>query len=167
MKYYVSKKRMLLAWLGSIFFASIGLLCLYVPDPDLSLKLCGLLLICFGGLGVIIIPFRLFRSDQYLEIDDHGIFDHRLSPGFLIPWEDIRKVWVVENVNRRVTTMTLYVDLKDAAPYKARLSRISRFLMKLNPGMSDTYMIFGISNLSESYETVMNYIKSIHPEKLL
>jgi hypothetical protein len=161
MKYYISKKKMILGWFGSIVFVGLGFLLLAMPD--LFAKFIGLVSICFFGPGIIAIPLRTFRSDQYVEINDEGIIDQRTSLG-LILWKDIRKLWVEERTARYSvpTSRILCIELVNPAAYISRLSILSKILIKVNSSMPIT---LSFSSLTTSFDDILDYIKSKHPEK--
>jgi hypothetical protein len=153
-----------LGWLGCVMFVGLGFL--FVIMPDFVAKLAGLVAICFFGSGIITIPLRAFRSDQYIEITDEGIIDHRTALG-LIPWKDIRELRVEERYSAQggLRSRILCMELTDPAAYIARLSILARISIKVNSSMGYPPIILSASTLTSSLEDIANYIKSKHPEK--
>jgi hypothetical protein len=167
MKYYNSKKKILRAWLICAMFIGMGSLIFVIPDSgsafrDLVDKCIAWVTICFFGSTLILLTLQAFRSGEQLEINDQGIIDYRTSLG-LIQWDDIKELWVKAYTARSIeTARVLCVELKNPETYIAKLPARARVIIKT---FGYRPIVLSLSTLNSSFDEIVGYIKSKHPEK--
>ena len=94
----LSKKKIFLLFIASVFFVIFGFLGAIKPEDFVStifrnpeiIRISGILGVCFFGIGIIFIARKLFDNKPGLIIDHYGITNNTNAMNMgLIEWEDI------------------------------------------------------------------------------
>lgn len=123
--------------------------------PDVLSRTIGWIGLAFFGLGLIAIPFRLFRTGPQVIINDEGIEDRRMKIG-VIRWEDILSMRV-DNVG---STKFLCVEIADPEKYVSRLPRRGRWLSGVARRMGFPALTIDFSGLSPGIQEVWAYLQA-------
>ncbi len=116
-KLYNSIGKNLLYLLGCSIFVAIGIWMVLSSDETFKFVI-GIVSILFFGIGVVVIPFRLFDRSPRVIINDEGIFDRTLDIG-TIKWRDIKDAYL-QSVHG---TEFISLDLEDNNKYLQRTSK--------------------------------------------
>lgn len=97
----LSKKKLILLLIAGVVFVIVGYLGAVKPEDFVSpifrspeiIRISGIAGVCFFGVGIIFIVWKLFDNKPGLIIDDVGITDNSnaMSMG-LIEWKDINRI---------------------------------------------------------------------------
>lgn len=165
----LSKKKMLLTFLGSCIFVFIGFWYFLIPstngfselNSNIFLMIIGLLCIVFFGLVAATVLIKIFDSKAGLVIDNEGILDNSsgVSAGF-VPWKDIEEIKLLQIGSQNI----LMIIVKDPKKYFENVNNpIKKMMMKMN------YKSYGspISISSHSLKINFNQLQQILIDKLL
>jgi hypothetical protein len=139
----------------------VGLSYFCTTLPNLKAQVAGWAGILFFGLGFIAFPVLLFRSGPQVIIDEKGIEDRRSRMG-MIPWEDVREVWV-GSVH---STRFLCVEVTENGKYLSKLPKHQRMLAEANVALGFPPITICFSGLSPSLDEVLEYIQANHDTKI-
>lgn len=147
------RRKYLKLLLGSMGFVAIGVL--MVARGQWS----GWVAITFFGAGLIVSAWQIADSRPRLIIDERGVLDRTLGVG-RIPWGDIEAAYV-----RSISGNDfICLELRNAAEYKRRLSKVRRALAAGNRGLGFTDFNLNLSGVDartdEVFALVVNYCRA-------
>ena len=125
-KLYNSTGKNLLYLLSCSVFVAIGIWMVLSSDETLKFVI-GILSILFFGIGLVLIPTRLFDRKPRVIINDEGIFDRTLDIG-TIEWQDIKDAYL-QSVHG---TEFISLDLEDNNKYLQRTSKTKAKIASYN-----------------------------------
>lgn len=106
----LSKKKSVIALIAAVFFVIVGYLGAVKPEDFVSplfkspeiIGISGMAGVCFFGLSVIVITWKLFDNKPGLIIDKNGITDNTNATSIgLIEWDDITGIEVQQVVSTK------------------------------------------------------------------
>lgn len=159
----LSKKKLVLALIGSIIFVSLGYLMVVNPEYYTSpicrsptfIRIAGLCSLIFFSLCLVGIARKLFDNRPGLIIDQYGITNNTTSPNMgLIEWKDIT------GIKKLQIKHTKFLILQTNKP-KKYISRIENAITRRSIDM--TYKLYGspISIISASLKIDFEHLESL------
>jgi len=134
----LSKKKIVLLFIGAVVFVIIGILFLLTPETFKSsifknpeiIRLAGIASFMFFGLCTVFIAKKLFDNKVGLTIDQDGITDNSNATSIgLIEWKDIKGIETLQIVSTKI--LMIMTDQPDKYIDRAK-NGISKSAMKAN-----------------------------------
>jgi len=162
----LSKRKIFLAFVGSIIFVILGILFIKNPQQFISpvyrsiefIRVIGFALVSFCGICLIYILYKFFDKKPGLIINDDGIIDnsHYASVG-LISWSKIKGI----RTRQFKSTKFLLIDVSNPKEFIERKSRFKASLMKINLKMYGTPLSITSNSLNYNFDDLE---KLLHKE---
>ena len=113
-----SRVKAVLVLIGCALFVAIGVWLLIDPAMSYMIKIVGIIGILFFGLGLIVFPKKLIRSQIGIVIDKCGVTDYITKPEVgTIEWCDITHVEIIHIAYNKM--LAIYV--KNPEEYLSRV----------------------------------------------
>ncbi len=137
----LSKKKILLLFIGATIFVILGILFIIIPETFIStifinseiIIIVGIVSVLFFGLCAVFAGKKLFENKAGLTIDDNGITDNTNATSIgLIEWEDITGIEILQIMSTKI--LMLMTDRPEKYINKAK-NGISKRAMKANHKM--------------------------------